>query len=337
MKTVLSQTNSKASTQTVQLHKALLPIDTYMTREGVSESVVEEYRRLGIVQIRKHKGRKYVIEIPLEPYPSEPQAEQPPARAKEVVVQAEQASSSIESIVSSSDTPTAEDDKLAEKTAITAVISQLFVRFLLSVLKIACTSRPIFRTAGNLCIEPFVMAGNLARAAKSRVGAMVRIRRQARPRGKSAGRLATGIASTGFAGVWKVGAGFSLILLCASLVTNGWLFIERQSRIDRLDNAYAAITIKHNNYIKAKLRNDSLGAGLDDFSAEINLLRNELSKSAEEVQNLRVELMGARGDIQQVKQHNTEVQAKLNEKIRNLTARPKRLTSRLRTPPNMHN
>jgi len=58
---------------TLQLNRSLLPIDEYAAREGVSKSIVEECGKLGIVQIRRCKGRMFVVDVPLSPYryPSE--------------------------------------------------------------------------------------------------------------------------------------------------------------------------------------------------------------------------------------------------------------------------
>ncbi len=53
---------------TLQLNRPLLPIDEYATREGVSRGIVEECGRLGIVQVRKYKGKRYVVDVPLSPY-----------------------------------------------------------------------------------------------------------------------------------------------------------------------------------------------------------------------------------------------------------------------------
>ncbi len=332
MKTTLSETSLSTTRPAVQLHKPLMPIDAYMAREGVSESVVEEYRQLGIVQIRRHKGKTYVIEIPLEPYPSEPEAAQQTARPGGEAGRAEQVSEPAEKVITAA--VPAEAEKSREETVKTAKRLQFFVQLLLAPANIAGRLKRIVLSVGRLCVKLLVMAGRLTKSAKSKLERIVRIPKLARSPRQSAGRVEIARTATESRIAWRIPAGAALILLAASLVTNGWLFIDRQRRIDRLEYAYAGIMIKHNNYIKARLQNDSLQAGLDDFSAEINLLRNELNNSAEQVQNLRDQLMQAMRDIQIIKQHNAETQAQLNERIRNLTARPRGLTGRLRT---LHN
>ncbi|MHC4337307.1 MAG: hypothetical protein ACYSTG_05070 [Planctomycetota bacterium] len=68
METALNQATSQETAATLQLNRPLLPIDEYATREGVSRDIVEECRRLGIVQVRKYKGKRYVVDVPLSPY-----------------------------------------------------------------------------------------------------------------------------------------------------------------------------------------------------------------------------------------------------------------------------
>lgn len=68
METTTNEVISEQSGQTLQLKRALLPIEKYAAREGVSEGIVEECGKLGIVQIRKYKDKVFVVDIPLSPY-----------------------------------------------------------------------------------------------------------------------------------------------------------------------------------------------------------------------------------------------------------------------------
>jgi len=57
-------TNEKISDKTeptLQLEKPLLPIDEYAAREGISRDLVEECGKLSIIQLRKYKGKTFVI------------------------------------------------------------------------------------------------------------------------------------------------------------------------------------------------------------------------------------------------------------------------------------
>ena len=48
--------------------KSLLTFQQYATSQGVSTGVVEECAKLGIVQIRKHKEKTFIVDLPLNAY-----------------------------------------------------------------------------------------------------------------------------------------------------------------------------------------------------------------------------------------------------------------------------
>jgi hypothetical protein len=49
---------------TIQLKRKLIPIELYAAQEGITRQMIEEYARLGIIQIRRHQGKSYVVELP---------------------------------------------------------------------------------------------------------------------------------------------------------------------------------------------------------------------------------------------------------------------------------
>ncbi len=50
-----------------QFKRQLVPLDEYAAREGLSGETVEKQGRLGVVQIRKFKGEKFVVDVPFSP------------------------------------------------------------------------------------------------------------------------------------------------------------------------------------------------------------------------------------------------------------------------------
>jgi len=52
----------------LQLKRSLLPIDEYAARRGISSEIIEKYRQLGIIQIRRYKGKTFVVDVPPGPY-----------------------------------------------------------------------------------------------------------------------------------------------------------------------------------------------------------------------------------------------------------------------------
>ena len=48
--------------------KSLLTVGQYAARQGVSAGVVQECARLGVVQVRKHKNKTFIVDLPLDTY-----------------------------------------------------------------------------------------------------------------------------------------------------------------------------------------------------------------------------------------------------------------------------
>ncbi len=46
--------------------RTLVPLNEYASREGLSSDIVEKQGQLGVIQIRKFKGRKFVVDVPQE-------------------------------------------------------------------------------------------------------------------------------------------------------------------------------------------------------------------------------------------------------------------------------
>ena len=47
---------------------SLISIEEYAAKEGVSVELVEASSKAGIVQIRRHKGKTFIVDQPLTPY-----------------------------------------------------------------------------------------------------------------------------------------------------------------------------------------------------------------------------------------------------------------------------
>jgi len=50
-----------------QFKRQLVPLDEYAARRGLSGETVEKQGQLGVVQIRKFKGQKFVVDVPFNP------------------------------------------------------------------------------------------------------------------------------------------------------------------------------------------------------------------------------------------------------------------------------
>ena len=333
MKTISNEVRSNAAAQAVQLRKQLLPIDRYMAREGVSQSVVEEYRQLGIVQIRKHKGRTYVIDIPLEPYPTENEHPQPTAQQFARTTSLRQTSEAIERITA----PVASTwKKSRDSKPIAERIRRLFLIQVRAITDNAQHAKRVFLSRLQLSVKPFVIAAGRAKAAGSTLRTIVKMRLLARPQTRNAPDTHVEHAPAA-ARFWPILAGSASTLLVVAMLANLWLFIDRQARLQRLHNAYATIGIRHNAYVKARLQSDTLRAEQDDFAAEIDLLRNELDNSQQQITNLQARLSRPGTDTWPAGPPAPGARTQLDERVPSLSSPPRTRAERLRKSPPPHN
>jgi len=75
---ITEQVDADRAKSMLQMKRPLLPIAEYAKREGVSTEVIEECAELGIAQIRKFKGKTYVVDVPLVQGPAEPKDDTKP-------------------------------------------------------------------------------------------------------------------------------------------------------------------------------------------------------------------------------------------------------------------
>ncbi len=66
----------------LQIKRSLLPIDEYAARQGLSVDLVEKCGDLGIVQIRKYRGKTFVVNSPVSPYPCAAETPGEPVKSK---------------------------------------------------------------------------------------------------------------------------------------------------------------------------------------------------------------------------------------------------------------
>ena len=59
--------NATAQTESSSHFKRnLVPLNEYAARQGISTDIIEQQGQLGVIQIRKFKGQKFVVDVPAE-------------------------------------------------------------------------------------------------------------------------------------------------------------------------------------------------------------------------------------------------------------------------------
>jgi hypothetical protein len=85
-------TDSQLLGPTLKLKKALLPIEEYAARERLSADVIEKCGKLGILQIRRFKGKTFVVETPYPPFNDIDEIDPEPIRPADETKQAHKVS-----------------------------------------------------------------------------------------------------------------------------------------------------------------------------------------------------------------------------------------------------
>jgi len=96
----------------LQLNRPLLPIGEYSAREGITKGLIEECGRLGIVPIRRYKGKTFVVDVPIHSYCDKYEIIGAPVKAPDKTTRAKKISKPSEKPADSSEI----DEMLAEFT-----------------------------------------------------------------------------------------------------------------------------------------------------------------------------------------------------------------------------
>ena len=59
-------TAAQKAESTSHFKRELVPLDEYAARQGISSDIVEQQGQLGVIQVRKFKGQKFVVDVPID-------------------------------------------------------------------------------------------------------------------------------------------------------------------------------------------------------------------------------------------------------------------------------
>jgi hypothetical protein len=317
----------------LQLKRPLLPIDKYAVREGVTRQMVEEFGRLGVVQIRKYKGKTYVVDVPLSPYLPESGG-----------LQAFQERYKVEN-------PTSEkQNQQVNKTRQAKMISEFIS---------PSSPRQTQKTIGGthrIAAKP--MRPNIESIkAGSNPGITQRLVDQApkisnKPAGKSRYEFNNGktVSTAATASqpdrrqfdvnakqpelkrTWQI-AVFSLIgCLFITFLVCPWLYLNQKVHNGRLDQAIANIQNVYDDFVQTNQQLATFQGKLLESTAEIEWIKNELKNSRTESENMRNELTQVKRSLDTIQQYNTAALGQLREQLQQLTTKLGKIIENTETP-----
>jgi len=337
----------------LQLKRPLLSIDRYATREGISRMVVEEYGRLGIVQLRKYKGETYVVDVPLSPY-------HPVAEELEILQESPPAQS-VQRAGHTTKSQTAEGhSQPVNKTSRVGKIAELAKNATNDTRKIADgAKRPNTSAIGGLKTKPKPAFAETLRAGRSGLGngliskASQIASKLARKNGAShaahsdefnpyesvststpasvpqadrrqsdtdAEQMAQAMLRTDPQQNRQIAAVFLIVCFFGAFIACLWLYMNQKVHHGRIDQAYASIQNVYDDFVQSSQQLSTLQSKLVESTAEIEWIKNEVNISKQQEASVRKELGQLRTSIGTIQQNNTAALEQLKEQFQQLTA-----------------
>jgi hypothetical protein len=292
--------------------KSLLTVNQYAARQGVSAGVVQEAAKLGVVQVRKHKNKTFIVDLPLDVYKITKHPDSPPSEE----IDTESCTNKITELVNrifQSDNETQllpADFRHKVETGIDSQrqiqqIPQAAPRH--SPAKAAPLQQWNDRSAEILDLNLFAEETNeLADNKDINEHALSRFRIPL---------LRNITESIRSISVWKI----LLILMTAafaiSISTYVWASIDRKIQQQKLRDAYESIGNLMTKYEDARQKARLYELDITNWRSEAERSEKALIDYKAELQNVKKSLDEARRDLQSTQQYNMETLRTLNDQI----------------------
>jgi len=357
MKAGTNETVPEEGTPILQMERPLLPIDKYAAREGLTRAVVEECGRLGIVQLRRYKGKTYVVDVPMSPYHPACEGAAILQEIQNTAPQAHLTSDGQATLKSASDRQTINKTTPSQKISGSAqtendsayeIAGQPVLR-LESQPATSIINPPKAETMSALAKSMF------CKASKIKKQLIEKIKHETRPGEPVVKPQVTGnwlngnwlnppaedkLPITNYKlPSWQVAAVSSMVCLFAAFLIGLWLYMNQRVHRSRLDRASASIQNVYDDSVRTSQQLATFQSKLVEFTAEFEWVKNELNNSKAEtesvqteIKSLRHEITKVRRDLEAIQQHNIAALEQLKEQFQQLTAQLSEFTKNNQTP-----
>ena len=315
MGTTTNEKISQEAEPTLQLEKPLLPIDEYAAREGISRELVEECGELGIVQLRKYKGKTFVVDVPLSPYYHTPEITAEPTQPIDKTAQANNISKSAQKIIP--DVPKTTDET-KEKLELAEITQDNGIEF--GLLAAQVKSKRIWQIAALVSIVLLfaTLFGNLWLYMNRKTQAY---------------RLGLAHAEIQKAYNNSIQLKQQIEILQNELSNSRAEVGRLQNELDnfraeagrlqnQLDSSRAEVRRLQNQLDSSRAEVGLLQNQLDTSRAEVGLLQNQLDTSKAEVRTIRNELARVKQNLKTIQERNAKAVERLNKQIQKLSDQP---------------
>jgi hypothetical protein len=307
----------------LQLKRPLLSIDKYAAREGVTRRVVEEYGRLGVIQIRRYKGKTYVVDVPLSPY--NPALEE---------LQMLQENSRIAS------SNTEKRSQPVNRTGQVRMISELtppnppnpprpVQKTIRDSQKIAARpTKPKIETtrvetnlglAKNLLCKASKFSNKLVGKNQHEFTHSRPVSAPAPNRQDERRQFYNETKQARPQRIKQIAAVSLIVCLFIAFITCLWLYMNQNVYRGRLDQTSANIQNVYDDVVRTNQHLATLQGKLVEYTAEIEWIKNELKNSKAESESMRNDLDGFKRSLDTIQQYNNAALGQLREQLQQIT------------------
>lgn len=264
----------------------------YANSQGVSTGVVQECAKLGVVQVRKHKDKTYIVDLPLDAYKS---AHQDDDQKPEQI------------------------DTSAQVQRISGLVNKIFQP------QRQLPPLPAERQANkdDIFAKPVTMPDlNLFAQEESRAAAGSRVDKVEPDISRfriSTGRKITDAVKTTSA--WKIASVIATVALFISIAAYSWSSIDRKIQQQKLSLAYANINKLLNEYESSRQKARLYEIDSMNWQSEAQRNQKAFADLQTELQQTREKLSQAQKSLSATQQYNVETLKQLNQQIDEITTR----------------
>jgi len=295
---VFRQEDAGANEPVFSRKKSLLTVGQYAVRQGVSAGIVQECARLGVVQVRKHRDKTFIVDLPLDIY----------------------------KIIKQQDSQSPED---VDVSSCTDKITDLVNRIFQPAATVRQHGEPDDITQLSPAESSFIQSQHkepdtipdlhLFAEEQDRIETGKNINEFAADRFRIP-LLRSISESIKAVSVRKL----FLILMAATVAAILFAYVrintDRKTQQEKLRQAYESINKLSTRYEDTRQQARLYEFDMMSWRAEAQRSKNALMNSETELQSVRRNLYEARKDLENMRQYNTEALKELNEKITRIRA-----------------
>jgi peptidoglycan hydrolase CwlO-like protein len=313
MQATTRESVSQETSSVLQLKKALLPIEEYAARQGLSRCAVEQRVQSGIIQVRKCKGKTYVVDVPLSLHPHTPEG------LSLMEGNPEMNTCVIEQPTQSADTTHA--DRISDGPPPIESVSQgipipradPFQSGILSMVAWSRRARRVVAVAATACLLAVIIAGFYLYINQTTYS----------------DRLDRAYATIQAVHNNSVQTNQQLAALQTNLVDST---VEFQSVKNELNKTTARVTNLQNELKRVGQSLETTENMSPGSTAQITELRNLLNNTRAELQTLRSQIAQTDQSLETIKQQNATALERLRGQIQQLTTLLSELAKNSRPP-----